>query len=260
MEDTFVSLFDKELVVLALDVPTAEQAISTLAGKFLAHGYVKESFLAAVLKREGMHPTGLPTEVPVGMPHTDVEHCIKPGIAVGVLKRPVEFGAMGEIGAKVTVNLVFLLSVVNPAAQVKLLSQLIDFFQKSDYMRKLASAKSAEEVLGTLSAAMVPQVEATTPATPAEVATPAGFEAVVQHPAGLHARPAAKFVEKAATFPCKITIQNLENDKPAANAKSILAVLSLEIARGNRVRVQADGERAADALKELEALVQRDHD
>ncbi|MFN3309659.1 MAG: HPr family phosphocarrier protein, partial [Anaerolineales bacterium] len=42
---------------------------------------------------------------------------------------------------------------------------------------------------------------------------------VVRHPSGLHARPAAKFVQLAARFPCQITVQKVNSSKPAVNAK-----------------------------------------
>ena len=83
------------------------------------------------------------------------------------------------------------------------------------------------------------------------------FEGVIRHPAGLHARPAAKFVQTAAKFPgCSIKITNLEKQKPYVDAKSIISVLTLEIGQGNRIRVTADGEKAAEALQALQALIE----
>lgn len=78
----------------------------------------------------------------------------------------------------------------------------------------------------------------------------------VQHSAGLHARPAALFVKMAATFPCDITVRNLTSDKPPANAKSVLSVLTQGVNQGHEVEVVAEGEAAQKALDALRELVE----
>lgn len=78
---------------------------------------------------------------------------------------------------------------------------------------------------------------------------------VIHHPTGLHARPAAQFVKMAASFPCAITLRNLTTHKPAANAKSVLSVLTQGVNQGHEVELTAEGERAEEALAALQALV-----
>lgn len=75
---------------------------------------------------------------------------------------------------------------------------------------------------------------------------------VIQNELGLHARAATKFVQTASKFPCEITIAK---DGPEVNGKSILSVLTLVAPRGTRVVLRAKGERAADALAALAALI-----
>ena len=68
---------------------------------------------------------------------------------------------------------------------------------------------------------------------------------------GLHARPATFFIQKANAFKSGIWV---EKDERKVNAKSLLGVLSLGIAKGMTITLIADGvdERAAlDALSEL---------
>ncbi len=81
------------------------------------------------------------------------------------------------------------------------------------------------------------------------------IELVVRHSAGLHARPAAQFVKTAASFPCTITVQNLTTQKPPANAKSVLSVMTQGVVQNTTIRVEAEGERADEALAALQALV-----
>jgi phosphocarrier protein HPr len=70
---------------------------------------------------------------------------------------------------------------------------------------------------------------------------------------GLHARPAAIFVQKAKAFQSQIT---LSKDGKTANGKSILSVLTLGAEQGEQVVLQANGDDAALALERLAALLE----
>ncbi len=72
---------------------------------------------------------------------------------------------------------------------------------------------------------------------------------------GLHARPAAIFVQKAKAFQSQITL--LKNDK-TANGKSILSVLALGAVKGDEVTIKASGNDADAALDKLAALLEED--
>lgn len=72
--------------------------------------------------------------------------------------------------------------------------------------------------------------------------------------AGLHARPASKFVQTANRFDSEITVGRADGDD-AVSASSMLAVTGLNIEHGERVRITAEGDDAEAALDELEALL-----
>jgi len=74
----------------------------------------------------------------------------------------------------------------------------------------------------------------------------------VNHKVGLHARPAALFVQTATRFKCSIKVTVGER---TANAKSILSVLTLGASQGTALAIHAEGEDADQALTALEALV-----
>jgi len=80
------------------------------------------------------------------------------------------------------------------------------------------------------------------------------LEMTVNNSSGLHARPAAKFVQTATSFPCEIFVRNLTANGKAVNAKSILSVLTLGVNQGCRVEIEARGEKAEEALKALKEL------
>ncbi len=79
---------------------------------------------------------------------------------------------------------------------------------------------------------------------------------VVRHPQGLHARPAAQFVQTANKFHSAITVANATARGAAANGKSILGVLTLGVSQGIEIDVTADGPDATEAIEALKALVE----
>lgn len=82
------------------------------------------------------------------------------------------------------------------------------------------------------------------------------IELQVLNPSGLHARPASVFVEAAAGFESRITIENLDRGSRAVDAKSILFLLTIGVLRGHRVRITAEGPDADAALVTLRDLVE----
>jgi phosphocarrier protein HPr len=74
----------------------------------------------------------------------------------------------------------------------------------------------------------------------------------VSNPTGLHARPAALFVQTAGKFTSHIWIG--KSDKKV-NAKSIMGLMSLAVSCGTDVTIGADGEDEHLAVKELIDLI-----
>ncbi len=72
---------------------------------------------------------------------------------------------------------------------------------------------------------------------------------------GLHARPAAVFVQHAKEFRSQITLA--KNEK-AANGKSILSVLTLGAEQGDQVVLKVNGDDAEVALAKLVSLLEGD--
>src|SRR5260370_33920340 len=72
---------------------------------------------------------------------------------------------------------------------------------------------------------------------------------------GLHARPAALFVQTAARF--KDTKIEVIKDGTVRDAKSMLGVLTLGVSQGTTITVRADGPHADEAIAALSDLVDR---
>jgi len=78
----------------------------------------------------------------------------------------------------------------------------------------------------------------------------------IAHPAGLHLRPAALFVQTAGRFSSEIRARNLSRDNsPDVNAKSILGIMQVAVSQGDQLLVRALGVDAAAAIAALTALV-----
>jgi phosphocarrier protein len=81
-------------------------------------------------------------------------------------------------------------------------------------------------------------------------------EVTIINPSGMHARPAANFVAAAAKFSSDIRIRNLDPHGSAVNAKSMLMLLTLALAKGKRAELTADGVDEAQAMETLVKLIE----
>lgn len=75
-----------------------------------------------------------------------------------------------------------------------------------------------------------------------EAATTARAEADVTDPAGLHARPAALLARLVGTFDAEVRVDG-------ADAGSVLEVMALGVRQGQRVRLEASGPEAGEAIE-----------
>jgi len=122
----------------------------------------------------------------------------------------------------------------------------------------------AATVCREASSALLPKVEqlgetAEAPA-PTPVAGPEGetleIQATLKNMHGLHARPAARFVQLASTFDADITVVNLRSGKGPVAAKSLNALATLGALQGDCIAIRAYGKEAQKALDTLAKLVE----
>lgn len=78
---------------------------------------------------------------------------------------------------------------------------------------------------------------------------------VVKNKTGLHARPAALFVQIANKYESDITI--IKEDQEV-NGKSIMGILMLAAERGAEIAIIADGDDAQAAVDELAHILTHD--
>jgi len=126
-------------------------------------------------------------------------------------------------------------------------------------------AEVAKEARGGLQGKTA-QLGAGEPAAPASAGTSSPLEEGltlrldIRNPLGLHARPAARFVQTAAGFDANVQVLNLTSGHGPASGRSLNGLATLGIRQGHEILVSAHGPQAAAALDALAALAKRDFD
>ena len=77
----------------------------------------------------------------------------------------------------------------------------------------------------------------------------------VKNKQGLHARPAALFVQLANKFDGRISVAR---DSEKVNGKSIMGILMLGAEKDSEIEIEVEGKDAQEALQALEELLSRE--
>jgi len=95
------------LIFMNLNAVTTDDVMEKVGDQFVKYGYCKDSFVEALKVREREFPTGLDINgVGVAIPHTDVTHVNRAGMAIAKLTSGVEFIQMGTDDYKVSAKLI----------------------------------------------------------------------------------------------------------------------------------------------------------
>lgn len=136
-----------ELIIPGLQADSSDDIFEALGGELVKQGYCKESYVQALKNREAEFPTGINTgEKGVAIPHTDVSHVNKKGIAIATIKKPVSFMEMGTDDEYVNVQVVFMLAV-DEKGHLELLQAILGILQDQEVLNQLIEAKNAEEII-----------------------------------------------------------------------------------------------------------------
>jgi multiphosphoryl transfer protein len=103
------------------------------------------------------------------------------------------------------------------------------------------------------------------PPQPAPAAGPDGeapleLRITVANRLGLHARPAARFVQTVGQFDATVTAENVTVPAGPASARSLNGVATLGVRHGHEILIKASGPQAAEALAAVADLAERDFD
>jgi PTS system galactitol-specific IIA component len=137
------------LIVSNCEAKTSEEVIRLLSGLALEQKCIEPIFIEKLLEREKAYPTGLPTEVPIAIPHVH-DGCLRSFFSMAVLKEPVAFNCMGDPDEKIWTRLVFLFGITDPSQQTKVLRKFSTIFQDNDFLNKCIGCSDSKELLSLM--------------------------------------------------------------------------------------------------------------
>ncbi|MCI2058466.1 MAG: PTS sugar transporter subunit IIA [Oscillibacter sp.] len=119
----------EDLIVTGVDARDAEDVIRQVGQHLLKNGFVKDTYIDAVALREKEYPTGLQLkDLAVAMPHTAGVHVITPAVCIAKLAHPVTFRHMGDPDTLVEAELIFMMAIQDPNAQLETLQKVMGVF------------------------------------------------------------------------------------------------------------------------------------
>lgn len=142
------SLLKPELVFFDFEATDRVDLFTRLGAILAEKGYVKDTWLDAILEREDNYPTGLACEaVQVALPHVDPEHLLKPYIAIVKPAAPVRFDGMagsGPVDTQLVVNLGLL---AHAEDQVGVLQAFLGIFIDADATKEIMAQTDAQAMI-----------------------------------------------------------------------------------------------------------------
>ncbi|VBB08181.1 phosphoenolpyruvate-dependent sugar phosphotransferase system eiia 2 [Lucifera butyrica] len=148
LEKQAVSKIDENLIKIGVKASKREEVIRAMGAMLVEQGYVKESYVQALLDREKEFPTGIMAAgLGVAIPHAAAGHVNQTTAAVWVLEHSIPFQVMGGSDADVVdVNAVFMLAVTKPQEHLLFLQKLMGLFQNEAVMLKIKNAMDPKAV------------------------------------------------------------------------------------------------------------------
>lgn len=150
------TLLSEALTFCDVDLKTQDDVFVMLGRRLGEGGYVADTWLDAIGKREHDYPTGLACQgLDVAIPHADPCHIIKPYIAVIRPKNPVAFEPMAGMGETVHARLIVNLGLKghedadgegDGSWQVDALQALMEVFMDADKAAELLACEGPAEL------------------------------------------------------------------------------------------------------------------
>jgi phosphoenolpyruvate-protein phosphotransferase len=235
-------ILSAELVRLAAHPTTKEAAIREAAQMLVAAGRIDPAYVESMMRREAAADTFLGHGVAI--PHGMIEdRAMVRQIGLAILQAPD--GVPWNEGQ--TVRLVVAIAAQSDA-HLDILRRLTRLLQDEAALDALTRTADPREIVAALTDAPVASIPVAAPA----VDFGERFDWVCDYPSGLHARPAARWVDAARRT--RATLRVRRGDE-AADPRSLVSLLRLGLREGDRVVVSAEGDGAGEALVAMKATI-----
>lgn len=140
---------EKDLIHLRVNAHNVEELLKELCSNVLEKKFIEPIFVENVIEREKTFPTGLPTDIPLAIPHVH-EGCIKSFFSMAICENPIEFESMDGSDEKIPVKLVFLFGITNPSQQTKILMKFCEIFQNNEILTSMLNVNNEKELVDIL--------------------------------------------------------------------------------------------------------------
>lgn len=152
MSRIIAELLQPSCVLLNRTYENSEEIIQAVGAELFKAGFVKGTFSQAAIEREKNLPTGLPLAggLNAAIPHTEIEHVIKPALGLVTLAKEVNFQNMVSPSETVPVRMVFVLALEQPKAQIEMLQEIASVLQNPELVKRLLEATTFEKAIEEL--------------------------------------------------------------------------------------------------------------
>ncbi|MBO1305350.1 PTS sugar transporter subunit IIA [Enterococcus sp. 669A] len=137
---------NNEIHAIITEETERDRLIYQLAEEMAHYGMVGEGYGESVLEREREFPTGVPTPVPIAIPHSERSQIFKQGIGVAVLKESVKFASMENPDCFLDVKVVFMLAANLNNAHLDMIKDVMEIIQDSAVVANLLKAETPEAI------------------------------------------------------------------------------------------------------------------
>ncbi|WP_257702100.1 PTS sugar transporter subunit IIA [Vagococcus luciliae] len=141
-----MNFYLSEELILKNETYDVQKDLFENIGNYLSlKGYVKDSFINEIQKREENFPTGLELDgYGVAIPHTDPEHIKREFLCLVTLEKPIVFQSMADKNKDVLINTVFVLGFKKAEHQLLMLRTLMNLIQDKTFIENLNSKEKHE--------------------------------------------------------------------------------------------------------------------
>ena len=133
-------MLDNELFYFDLEVENKEELLRIVGNDLYKKGFVKDSYVEALLEREKIFPTGLPLTIGVAIPHTSIDHANENRLVFVKPSKPLIFNEMGNNEETVDVKLVIFLVISDQNDHMAALSKIIEIIQEESIVAEIISS------------------------------------------------------------------------------------------------------------------------
>ncbi|MBO0451189.1 PTS sugar transporter subunit IIA [Candidatus Enterococcus murrayae] len=149
--EKLISYVKAPLIFVQESFSTSRELFEQVYERALDMGWVRKDFLERIEQREEMFPTGIQLErFGAAIPHTDAECILTEFVAVITNKKPVSFNSMEDKRKRVNTDIVFILGLNQPHAQLEMLQSLMSLLQNEIILEEVLTASNAEQLLYTI--------------------------------------------------------------------------------------------------------------